>query len=252
VDVIRIADFACHCAANCGDWIDEGDPYDKIAAGGDRPTAYIHPGCVDRYKRLLAANQTPVRNARPSEDAMADYVEAQCERCGQDWAGRRSRDGLGDGRCPVPAHVLREGLGPIGPGETCGGRLVPVGGEPGLAATDSLPCADCGRPSGADPLTELGDGTPVWLRRAFERYRPVCPWCALKASGPDDAREATSSGQGADELLALEEKAARTPGADRMRIPDPRAALGGDPPVVDEPASRDDARNEPTPEGGGT
>jgi hypothetical protein len=178
--VIRIADFACHCAANCGDWIDEGEPYRKIAAGGDRPTAYIHPDCVDRYKQLLAAGQKPVRNAPQRE---ADFWEATCERCGQHFAERGPRDALPD-RCPVPACVLREGLKPAGPGDTCGGRLVPVG-EDLEPAADSVPCADCGRPSGADPLVELTNETPGWLRRAFERYRPVCPECALKACPPD-------------------------------------------------------------------
>jgi hypothetical protein len=233
--LIRIADFACHCAANCGGWIDEGDPYGKIAAGGDRPTAYIHPGCADRYKRLLAANQTPVRNAPRRREP--ELVERECQRCGAAYAG-------------PPEDVVDRCRAPGINGKPCDGPLVDIDADDRAFEVTTVDCADCRQPMRVRGRLQPEGPAPAWLRAAYDRYRPVCEDCALTASGSDDAREATSSARGADEQLALEEKAARTPGADRMRIPAPRVALGVAASPASDPVSRDDARNEPTPEGG--
>jgi hypothetical protein len=257
--VSRLAKLTSACAAGCGRLVREGVDQSQMIAQPDGGAHYVHPECLDAYERRLAARDKPVRNARISDEAQAEFVEHMCGRCGADYAGR---PGDVTGVC------------------ACGGELVPVGEEPPTPPPPLIVCERCGlngtmdqrerrlpatctklgfmiKPSarrpGMGPTSTCGGRlvpageveTPGWLRRAWERYQ-------VTASASDDAREATSSSQGADERLALEETAARRPGADRMRIPDPRAALGGDPPVVDEPASRDDARNEPTPERGGT
>jgi hypothetical protein len=109
---------------------------------------------------------------------------------------------------------------------------VPVWTAPGHPisepAADSLPCADCGRPSGAERLVELTDKAPAWLRAAYKRYRPQCPECALSAAF--GARAATTIGQDGDEQRAPAGTAGRERSSDagRMRKPDPRAALGGE------------------------
>jgi hypothetical protein len=163
------------CIAKCGRLIRPGDAYEPIVGTG----GFVHPGCVDRYERLLAREVAPVRNA-PQSARAGEFVEHTCERCGQHFAGRR-----GDvvDRCRVPAHVLPEGVKPIGPGDTCGGRLVQVGedllpattAEGDAGSRESAGSVEPARSRSASPLRSrdpqlgLGDVPPEPAGESGER-----------------------------------------------------------------------------------
>jgi hypothetical protein len=163
----RVAERTSHCAANCGRLIRCGEPYEMVVGSGDRPTAYVHPGCLDAYERLLAAGQTP--NAPQSEEAESEIIEGTCERCGHALSARRSRGGL-PARCPVPAHVLPDRVAPIGPGGTCGGRLL----DPDVALMAWKPARAAGGQGAAGKRSPAGIGEPA-RSRSEGRLRKLEP-----------------------------------------------------------------------------
>jgi hypothetical protein len=166
--VTRLAEYTCHCAADCGQLIRRGEPYEKIVGGGSQQTAYLHPECVDAYERLLAAAKVgPVRNA-PQSARATELGEFECERCGKYHAGR-SRGGT-----PEPCRAIT-------PDGTCGGRLVPVGED--LPTT--TPETDRATAPAAGSRSFAGTGEPA-RSRSGGRPRRLDPQPGLgdEAAGP--------------------------------------------------------------------
>jgi hypothetical protein len=246
--VSRLAKITSTCAAGCGRLIREGVDQSQLIAQPDGGAHYVHPECVDDYERKVAARDKPVRNARISDEAQAEFVEHMCGRCGADYAGR---PGDATGVCACGGDLVVPGEEPVPPllvCERCGLNGTMEQRKRGLPAT----CTKLGymvKPSarrpGMGPASTCGGRlvpgeveTPAWLRHAFERLTASTPDAAAAASaepGGDDRDAATtpSSEEPAEPV--------RSPYAGRPRKHDPQEGLPVDASPEGELASRDDA-----------